>query len=133
MTTETSQVNINELVAIKNRVQSFDDALRITGKTFLVFDGEDPDDTARRKAKIITEALNTAEDGNVWIADYTNYNQVKYYVYGYKYIAGSGFSAFDYVYAYSRTHVGSRFAFASSDLAQYAAATFPEIYNEMLK
>ncbi len=128
-----TQQEIKQLNALKERVKTLDDALRITGKTFLVFEGEEPDDTARRKAKIITEALNTAEDGNVWIADYTNYNQVKYYVYGYKYIAGSGFSRFDYGRDGSSTGVGSRFAFASSDLAQYAAATFPEIYNEMLK
>lgn len=127
------QQEIQHLNSIKERVKTLEDALRITGKTFLVFEGEDPDDTARRKAKIITEALNTTEDGKLWIADYTNYNQWKYYVVGFYYFAGSGFSLFGCAYVRSRTAVGSRLAFASSELALYAGATFPEIYNEMLK
>lgn len=127
-----TQSEIQHLDAIKGRVATFDDALRITGKTFLVFEGEEPDDTARRKAKIITEALHTAEDGKKWEADMTNYNQDKYYVWAI-HNGFSGFSDFHYVNGYTTTGVGSRFAFASTELALYAGQTFSEIYNIMLK
>lgn len=124
---------IQHLNAIKGRVATFEDALRITGKTFIQHEFEEPDDVARKKAKIITEALNTTEDGKKWEADYANHNQWKYYVWACDYKPGSGFSAFFCDYDYSLTFVGSRLAFASSELALYAAKTFQEIYNEMLK
>ncbi len=133
MTKETSQVNINELVAIKNRVQSFEDALSITGKTWEEPEGWPPHFIATLKAEILTEALNTDKEGNVWKPDFTNHDQWKYSVLGYDFKAGPGFSGFDYGYAHSATYVGSRLLLADSELALHAGRICPEIYNEMLK
>lgn len=76
-------------------------------------------------AVIIAKALNEG-----WEPDWGDNNEYKYYPwFNMGGSSGSGFSFFDYVYVYSGSAVGSRLCFKSSDLAEYAAEQFKELYR----
>lgn len=119
---------------ITEKVKSFEDALAIAGaqeKDVIPF--KKPKNEFQRglnataKLMFIADVLNEG-----WIADWNNRNQEKYYPWFYNAGAGSGFAYGDYRYVNSRSSVGSRLAFKSSELAEYAGEQFLDIYNEFL-
>lgn len=87
------------------------------------------------KIGIIIKALNTDEQGNTWEPDWNDSNQPKYNAwFGIKATkknpAGVGFSRSDYDRWFSRTHVGSRLCFQSSDRVEHAQKYFKKIFIE---
>lgn len=119
---------------ITDRVKTFEDAQEIVGcsdnmQILLNYNGIDKDMIAAQsfaKLTIINKALN--ED---WTADWTNSNQYKYYPW-FKHVSGFGLSYGDYGTADTATPVGSRLCFKSSELAEYAAKQFADIYRDFL-
>lgn len=88
--------------------------------------------TAYCKLIIIAEALNEG-----WQPNYSDTNEYKYYPYFWVKAdadnpAGVGFEDSVYDYWCTGTDVGSRLCFKSSDLSEYAAATFEDLYKEYL-
>lgn len=85
---------------------------------------------AHYKLVIIAEALNEG-----WTPDWGNSREYKYYPY-FRVVkkegSGSGFGLAYFVYDYwsTCTVVGSRLCFKNSDLAEYAANQFKELYEE---
>lgn len=83
--------------------------------------------TAYHKLVIITQALNEG-----WKPNWKDEDQRKWEPIFYN-ADGSGFSfdgSFDY---YQYSHVGSRLCFRSSEVCDYAATTFINLYNDFLK
>lgn len=82
------------------------------------------------KLRIIAAALNEG-----WKPDFLNSNESKYWPYfkaNKATCSGFGFSNAHFGNWYSRTSVGSRLCFKSSDLAMYAGTQFESIYNDFL-
>ena len=80
---------------------------------------------------IIIQAIN---DG--WEPNWNDYNEWKYYAWfeveaSEDNPAGSGFSHSLYDYSFTRTRVGSRLCFKSSELAMYAGTQFEEEYKQL--
>lgn len=119
---------------ITDRVKTFDDALAIIGgpsnnlKILLDYNGIDPvlvGAKAMAKLQVIATALNEG-----WQPDWTNSNQYKYYAW-FK-MSGSGLSFHGAVLWHTVTLVGSRICFKSSELAEYAAEQFEDIYADFI-
>ena len=82
------------------------------------------------KLTVISRAMNKLANGGAeWRPDWTDMSERKYYPW-LKFLAGSGFSHFDYLCGYSVTAVGSRLCFISEDMARHAATHFAELYND---
>lgn len=77
---------------------------------------------------IITEALNTSEDGETWKPDWDNHNEWKYYPWFVMSSSGFGFYGVDY--RASLSSVGSRLCFRTRKLAEYAGKTFTDRYKD---
>lgn len=78
---------------------------------------------AHAQLVIIAEALNGG-----WKPDWDDHSEWKYYPW-FK-ISGSGLSYGDFVGSYSRSTVGSRLCFKSSELAEYAGKQFIDLYKK---
>ena len=111
------------------QIQTFDDVLRING-----VDPEDfqlsganltPDEFAYRQLKEIVKAYN-----NGWVPDWSNNNEPKYYPW-FKW-NGSGFSAYDCVYGYSYSALGSRLVLKSRELAEHVVEHFIDDYRAFM-
>lgn len=119
---------------VTDRIKTFEDALAVVKvsenlRILLDYNGQDKQmisSQAHAKISIIAEALNEG-----WKPDFSNSNETKYYPW-LKFTPGVGFSSYDFVSAYSSSHVGSRLCFKTSDLAKYAAEQFQSIYNDFL-
>jgi hypothetical protein len=122
---------------ITDRVKTFQDACRVLSINpddlfFAALSGSgglEKDELsilAYCKLIIIARALNEG-----WLPDWTNINQCKY-VPWFKNMSGVGLSCDGYVRWYSPTTVGSRLCYKSSELAEYAATQFADIYREFL-
>ncbi len=120
---------------ITDRIKSFDHALEICPasenlKILLKYNGIDRDMIASQafaKMSIIARALNEG-----WKPDWTNGNELKYYPYFEMTKSGFGFSCTGYDFWDTRTTVGSRLCFKTSELAEYAGKQFETIYNDFL-
>lgn len=112
---------------IKDRVKTFDDALRISKENFLTSSEPTKDEIAYRKLKIIAEVLNEG-----WKPDWSNCNEYKYYPYFEAKKSGFGFSGTYCAYWSTGTTVGSRLCFKTRELAIYAGKQFEDIYNDFL-
>lgn len=113
---------------ITDRVKTFEDACRIIGfdpEGSYVF-GDSKDDTAYKKLKLISEALNEG-----WKPDWNNSNQYKWYPW-FRFKEGFGFSLTDWGSADSVTDACSRLCFKSQELAEYAGKQFEDIYRDFL-
>lgn len=86
---------------------------------------------AHAKLVIIVRAANRlANGGKEWKPDFDNSNQWKYLPW---FIGGSsGFRFFDYVTWRTHSLIGSRLCFISSEVGEYIATTFIELYKEYL-
>jgi hypothetical protein len=88
---------------------------------------------AHAKLVIIARAANRlANGGKVWKANFGNHDQWKYAPWLYMESGSSGFRFGDYDYWYSRTLVGSRLCFISSEVAKYVGETFIKLYNDYM-
>jgi hypothetical protein len=77
------------------------------------------------KLMIVYKAIN-----NGWVADWSNFNQWKYYPWFEVLSAGFGFSATTYVYGRAGTAVGSRLCTDSSEKALYIGKQFEAEYKD---
>ncbi len=125
----------NLLLKITDRVKTFADAVEVIGgitdnqKILLDYNGMDGDmisSQAHLKLTIIARALNEG-----WKPDWTNVNEYKY-VPLFKHKSGFGLSYFVCDCWGACTFVGSRLCFKSSELAEYAATQFADVYNDFL-
>lgn len=112
---------------ITDRVKTFADIERISGKTLTKRDDETTDEFAYRQVKLIAEVYNEGE-----VLDPMNTAQYKYYPW-HKIDSSSGFglSFGDYVFWYSYSAVGVRLCFKNKDLAIDAGKKFIEIYSQL--
>ncbi len=88
--------------------------------------------TSYSRLVIIARVLNkTANDGQEWKPDWSNYDEYKYYPY-FEMRGSSGFRFFVYVNWNSRSDVGSRLCFKTRALAEYSAKQFFEDYKQLM-
>lgn len=113
---------------ITDKVKTFDDACNILGiNPFDVWqEGDDSDDVAYKKLKVIARALNEG-----WEPDYNDSNQRKWYPWFL--LNEPGFRLLDVNFDYSGSFVGSRLVFKSEELARYAATQFQGLYSDYLE
>lgn len=131
--------NLETILAVEHRVESFEDACRKVGVSPDVKPSVDslPPRFQRSvlnyyKLLIITEALN---DG--WFPDFSDPSQKKWWVYSYynsEHGAHCGLadsSSYD-AWTYSDSIIGARLAFKDKETAEYALETFKPLYMELL-
>ncbi|ULB35921.1 hypothetical protein [Proteiniphilum propionicum] len=121
-----------KLQNVTDRIKTYEDACNELGRSI------DPcmvlnmtDELAYRKLKVISKALNEG-----WEADWTDLFQPKYYPYFEVEINGST-SGLVYVnsahaFSHANTLIGSRLAFKSRELAEYAGKQFIDIYKAFI-
>jgi len=85
------------------------------------------------KLGIITEAINTDENGKIWIPDYSNTNQRKYFPWfevksTKDKPSGFGFSRSDFGDWRTLTHIGSRLCFDTSDKVYHIEKHFEQLF-----
>lgn len=108
---------------ITDRIKTFKDACKATGKCIPEDDYSSPDEYAYAQLKVIVSALNEG-----WKPDWNNQNQYKWYPWFYM-DDERGFQ-FDFAYFYSQlSDVCSRLCFKNRELAEYAASQFLDIYK----
>ncbi len=137
-----------EYTDICERVKSYADACHVLGISDneapeVIADGGlmRPDEIARRKLEVITEALNEG-----WKPDWNNTNEPKYYPWfriepgkgkdaegkpngAY---AGLSFAYTNYAASYTYAYFGSRLCFHERRTAAYAGDTFRDLYAQIL-
>jgi hypothetical protein len=84
---------------------------------------------------IITQALNFQDAGKEWEPNWNNWNQLKYYAWfevkaSEEKPSGFGFSGSYCTRTSTYAGVGSRLCFKTRELAQYAAKTFIQLYQD---
>lgn len=112
------------------RIKSIDDVFADNDLTRGQFDIQckelETDERAYRLLKLLTKSLNEG-----WVPDWNNENEAKYYPWFY--MGGSrGFRSYVCGHWISGSGVGSRLAFKSSKLAEYAGTQFIEIYKQFM-
>jgi len=122
-------------VKLIDRINSYQDACQelniipLTLSDFAAIPEKHRESTyAYHQLTTIAEVLNEG-----WEPDYSDGNQYKYYPYfiwNEEAAGGPGFSYFVYACAYSRSSVGARLVFKTSDLAVHAGKKFLSIYNQ---
>ncbi|HMI01828.1 MAG TPA: hypothetical protein VK541_05055 [Pedobacter sp.] len=105
-------------------------ALQVTGEILEAFtkrtEHDDQHDKTSKELQVIIKAVNPAD----WKTDYKNGSQVKYYpLHWFDSRSGFRFSYYDWSGTYSDTIVGSRFALASSKLADFMGTVFIDKYE----
>ena len=84
---------------------------------------------AHVKLIFIAEAANKIENGGeVWIPDWNNQDEFKYYPWFKKSLSGLRCDDFDYWIA--RTTVGSRLCYKTKELAEYIGNQFSDLYED---
>ena len=137
-----------EYTDITERVKSYADACHVLGISDneapeVIADGGlmRPDEIARRKLEVITEALNEG-----WKPDWNNTDEPKYYPWFYiepgkgkdpdgkpnGAYAGLSYAYTDNAASYTYAYFGSRLCFHDRRLAFYAGNTFTDLYAAIL-
>ena len=115
---------------VTERIKTFDDVLQDNGIDFGHFDYDcnelADDEIAYRKLKLIAKSLNEG-----WTPDWSNSNEYKYFPW-FEMRGSSGFRFDGYDYWNSGSYVGSRLAFKTSKLAEYAGKQFQSIYEQFM-
>lgn len=120
---------------ITDIVKSFEDALALHGKVsdnlqiLFSYNGVDREMVATvafAKLSLIRKVLNEG-----WEPNWENSKELEYYAW-FNMSSGVGLSYYDYGYACSSTHVGSRLVFKTKDLAEYAAKQFKDLYQDLM-
>lgn len=122
---------VAKLKHITERIKTFEDACKELGieKIELGVTGLDSDQAsieAYSKLIIIAKALNEG-----WVPDWSNDNEYKYQPW-FKEKPGFGLAYGGYGDWLTRTLVGSRLCYRTSELAEYAATQFADLYNDFL-
>jgi len=123
--------------SIMDRVKTFDDALALadekTREEYLksVEGFNTPDEIAYKKLKLITKVVNEG-----WVADYTDFTQRKYYLWG-GYLHYGAYVGLLYANCYSASgdtsvSIGSRLNFKSREIAEFVGDQFLDLWNEYL-
>ncbi|MGQ7945041.1 hypothetical protein [Flavobacterium sp. WC2509] len=119
--------------SIMERITCFDDVLIELNIDKLVFEksceGLESDEVAYKMAKLVSKALNEG-----WIPDWSNSSEYKYFAW-FKMgsPSGVGFSSDDCGNWLTYSRVGSRLAFKSAELAEFAGKLFEQsIYKPLL-
>ena len=120
-----------------DRVKTFEDALALadekTREEYLksVEGFNTPDEIAYKKLKLITKVVNEG-----WVADYKNFDQRKYFLWGghlyYGALAGLLVAICDSASGVTYVNVGSRLNFKSREIAEYMGKQFIDLWNEYL-
>lgn len=103
------------------RIKTFADACEVLGVN--------PATIGDKKLETVIKALNFLQNGNkIWIPDYDNSNERKYYCWWW--LNKPGFRLLAVRYALTDSTVGPRLVFLTEELARYAASQFFELYKE---
>jgi hypothetical protein len=120
---------------IKDRIQSFEDALSIDGETdkdvlwLINYKGTHPDMISASnymKAVILVRVYNEG-----WVADFEDDNQPKWQVY-FRHKPGFGLSYHDYDGWTTVTFCGGRLCFKDKEKCEYVTTKHPEIFRDFL-
>ena len=117
------------------RIESFEEACVAQGldaKNVLPYSTPENADQENTNAFVMLKIIAKALRGE-WEPDWNDSDQEKWFPYFEANDAGFGFSRTDYGRWHTRTCVGSRLCFPSSELAEYAGKQFIDIYNTLLK
>jgi hypothetical protein len=111
---------------IMDRVKTAEQAFAIKGISIasIIQPNDAIDEVAYKVLKVIVEILNEG-----WVPDWKNNNQYKYYPW-FDVSSGSGLSCLVCGARDSRSVVGSRLCFKSSELAKYAGKQFKKLYEQ---
>ena len=117
---------------ITNRIKTYEDACDELGEQPINEDlfrsaGCTEDEINYRKIKTITRALN-----EVWVADYTNDKQEKWWPWFKVSSSGFVFGGTGCDCSDAGAGLGSRICFKDSDLAEYAGKQFTELYKNFI-
>ena len=126
-----------ETLSIMDRVKTFEDALALadekTRAEYLksVEGFNTPDEIAYKKLKLITKVVNEG-----WVADYTDFTQRKYYLWGgflyYGAVSELLYAYCDFSSGGASVSVGSRLNFKSREIAEYVGNHFLDLWNDYL-
>ena len=111
---------------IRDRVKTYEDALRVLGREDFSRENLYNREIARRKLEIITEALNEG-----WKPDWENASQLKWYPHFCGANAGFGCSVANASPADANTYVGVRLCCKSEEIADYVGQKFLDLYKEI--
>ena len=129
--TEAQIAEARQKISGYKEIKKVEDAFRFLGLDYKAWQKEHkhlPDDVqAYMKLTYIAKAIN----GGKWM-DYSDTSVNKYYPYFYASGSGSGFSYNGCGYVRSRSSVGSRLCFETSEKAIYAGQQFLDIYNQYI-
>ncbi|WP_286753895.1 MULTISPECIES: hypothetical protein [Sphingobacterium] len=110
-------------------IKTIDDACAALGIDLVIFlDGIKnltPDTNAYEQLKVVVRALNGGEH-----MDYKDEDEYKYFPYFNSVGSASGFSFRDCGYGHSDSSVGSRLAYKSREIAEYAGKQFIGLYDQ---
>lgn len=112
---------------IRDRVKTYEDALKVLGRNHFNETNLYPREIARRKLEIIIEALNEG-----WKPDFNNIKQSKWYCYFNGSYTGLGCSYSAVSPATAAAGFGVRLCLKSKELADYIGEQFKYLYKEML-
>lgn len=110
---------------IFDRIKTFEDACEATNKKpeDVYHEKDAPDDVARKKLKVIAQALNEG-----WFPNWDDKNQKKWYPW-FKMSSGFGFGNSYCNFGNSSTLCGSRLCFSSEKLSTYFATQFIDLHE----
>lgn len=124
----------NNVVDIKERVKSFEDALTVTGRPAMPDFSSVPVDLkdyfeAQYKVVVIAEALNEG-----WVPNWNDHDQEKWFPWFHHPRSSSGFVYYGSIYYCSMANAGygSRLCCKNSELATYFGEQFIDIWNKIL-
>jgi hypothetical protein len=104
-----------------DRIKTVEDACQVLGV--------DPGTILHKKLETVIKALNFLANGNkIWIPDYNNTNERKWYCWWW--MNSPGFRLGAVACAFSDTGVGARLVFLNEELARYAADQFFSLFKE---
>lgn len=116
------------------RIKTFADACEVLGiDSGTVWHNVDqPDEIAYKKLKVVAAALNfLANDCKVWIPDYNNGREAKWYPWFY--LNNPGFRLCGVGFDGTHSTVGSRLVFKTEEIARYAANQFLGLYSTLFE
>jgi len=111
--------------SIFDRIKTFEDACEAMNKKpeDVYHEKDAPDDVARKKLKVIAEALNGG-----WVPDWNDTNQKKRYPW-FKMSSGFGFDRSVYGYGCTDAGCGSRLCLSSNELSNYFGTQFIDLHE----
>lgn len=116
---------------VMERIKCINDVLRDNGIDPDDFEEScealEEDEKAYRIIKLLVKSLNEG-----WTPNWDNSSEGKYFPWFTMQSGSSGFRSYGYARWDSRTDVGSRLAFKTSELAKYAGTQFTDVYKKYM-